>query len=264
MEMTKYPSGMFNWVDLATSDLDAARKYYGTLFGWTREDQPLPDGGVYVMAKIGGKAVAGMSTLPPGQENIPPHWNCYISVDDIEKTTAKAAGLGGTVAVPAIDVMGFGKMAVVSDPEGAVFCLWQPQAHIGAERVNETGAFCWNELFTRNPAAAGEFYSQLFGWKIQKDESVAPYVYVAYLDGREIGTMLEIQKDWGPMPAHWTVYFAVDHCEDWLARSGQLGGQTFMPPEDIPGVGRFAGVSDPQGARFQVIQLVERAGAGGA
>jgi hypothetical protein len=257
VDVTSHSSGAFNWVDLQTSDLDAAKKYYGALFGWTLEDQPIPDGSVYVMAKVRGKAVAGMSMLPPGQDGVPPHWNTYISVDDVDAATARAASLGGRVIFPVVDVMGFGRMSVVSDPEGAVFSLWQAQLHIGAELVGETGTFCWNELYTRNLAGAIAFYGGLFGWTMEQGH--APFIHVISLDGREIGTVLQIQPEWGPIPPHWAVYFAVEHCERWLAESDKLGGHTFVPPQDIPGVGRFAGVADPEGARFQVIQLMEHA-----
>ena len=134
-EVTKYPNGMPSWLDLGTTDLDGAEKFYGELFGWAADRQPAGEGMVYSMQSIGGKSVAGIYDQPQDQRDagIPPNWLTYITVDDIEATAAKVAGAGGAVAAPPFDVMDAGRMSVISDPYGGVVALWQPGQAIGSE-----------------------------------------------------------------------------------------------------------------------------------
>jgi hypothetical protein len=255
MEVNKHDAGAFNWVDLQTSDLDGARRFYGDMFGWTIVDLPIPDGGGYSMARMRDRDLCGMG-LAPQDQGIPPHWNTYVSVDDIDAVTGKVAGLGGTVLLPAMDVMDHGRMSVIQDRQGAAVSLWQPLAHIGSGIVGEPNAFCWNELYTTDLASASEFYGGLLGWDLQSHEGMGIPLMMIENGGREIGTMVQMDSSWGPVPPHWAVYFAVEDCDGFLEKAKAAGGSVFMPPRDIPGVGRFAGVADPQGAHLMVIQLI--------
>jgi predicted enzyme related to lactoylglutathione lyase len=264
MHVTSYRAGVFNWVDLQTSDLEAARSFYTGMFGWAIEDRPTPDGPIYAMAQIAGRNVCGLGAAPPEQKGIPPHWNTYVAVDNADATAGRVESLGGRLIVPPFDVMDAGRMAVLEDPEGALVSVWQARTEIGAEVVNEPNAFCWNELYSKNPDAAAKFYEELFGWTTEKHDGMGIPLRMIRHDGREIGTMAGIQSEWGPIPAHWAVYFAVSDCDGWISAAKGLGAAEFMPPKDIPGVGRFAGVADPQGAHLMVIQLAAQAATSGS
>ena len=161
---TSYTQGTPNWVDLQASDQDAAKAFYSGLFGWTYDDQPMPEGQVYSMAMLGEHAVAAIAPQPPEMvaAGAPPMWNTYLAVDSADDAAAKAEAAGGTIAMAPFDVMDAGRMAFVLDPSGAPVALWQAGRHIGASLVNEPGAVTWNELITTDPAAAA-FYENVLG-----------------------------------------------------------------------------------------------------
>ena len=162
-----YLEGTPSWVDLSTTDVAGSKEFYSSLFGWEWEandtDEP---GNQYHMARIGGRAAAGLMQQPQEQVDmgLPPLWTVYLSVDDCDATAAKVEAAGGSVMAQPFDVMDAGRMAVVVDPTGAVVALWQPKEHIGAEVVNEPGAFTWAELLTPDQGAATEFFGKLVGW----------------------------------------------------------------------------------------------------
>lgn len=256
-EVKQYPSGTFSWVDLATTDATAAKQFYGQLFGWEAHDEPAGDQGVYTMLSLEGRSVAGLYEMNEDMraQNVPPHWLSYVSVDDLEASVEKASTHGGTILAPPFDVMESGRMALVQDPTGASFALWQARQHIGAKLVNRPGALSWNELCTRDTTQAGAFYAALFGWETQTSE-MPTGPYTAFVNqGRMAGGMLQMNDEWGDMPPNWTVYFGVEDCDSAVQQAQQLGGAVMVPPTDIPGVGRFAVVQDPQGAFFTVIKM---------
>jgi len=180
-ERTQYAPGTFSWADLSTTDQDAAKAFYSGLFGWQADDRPVGDGVVYSMMQLRGKDAAAISPQPQQQAEagVPPMWNSYITVEDADATAARAGELGATVHAPPFDVMDVGRMAVIQDPQGAFFMLWQPKSHIGAGLVNEPGALCWNELQSPDVDASATFYGDLFGWETQQFEgSPDPYLVV--------------------------------------------------------------------------------------
>jgi uncharacterized protein len=254
-ERTKHEPGTFSWVELATRDGAAARRFYTSLFGWGFDDMPVGDGTTYTMLTKNGKRVGALYQMSAQQQGVPPHWNSYVTVASADDSAAQAKKLGGNVMLEPFDVLDAGRMAVVADPTGAVFSLWQPKRHIGADLVNEPGAFCWNELYTTDPKKAADFYMGLFGWT--KDARHMDYgEYIIFNQGgRQMCGMMQIAKDWGPVPAHWLVYFAVADCDASVAKATSLGAKTTMPPMDIENVGRFAMLTDPEGAGFAVIKL---------
>lgn len=256
-EAPEYAPGTFCWVELATSDQDAAKKFYTELFGWSFTDNPMGPGMTYTMLRKDGKEVAALYKMMPevASMGIPPHWMSYASTENADETSAKAKALGGTVMQEPFDVMEYGRMAVIKDPTGAVFSLWQPKQHKGAALVNAPGAFCWNELMTTDTKKAGDFYSGLFG--LGKDvQNFGPMEYTMFTsEDRPAAGMLQITPEMGPIPPNWLVYFAVDNCDTSVQKATELGATVMKPADDIPAIGRFAILTDPQGAAFAVIAL---------
>src|SRR5215471_11894214 len=177
----KHPAGSFCWIELSTSDQAAAKKFYSNLFGWTLNDSPMGPNEFYTIFKLNGHDAAAAYTLRKEErdQHVPPHWNLYIQVDSADDAVAKAAKLGGNVLAPAFDVMDVGRMGVIQDPTGAVFCVWQAKKHSGLGVVGENSAFCWADLVTPDPARAEKFYSTLFGWKLEKgDKDPSGYLHI--------------------------------------------------------------------------------------
>lgn len=250
-ERTTYTPGTFCWTDLTPTDQDAAKAFYGGLFGWEFEDFPVGEGAVYSMARVGGRDVGAISPQPQAlrEAGAPPTWNSYVSVESADAAADRARELEATIVTPPFDVMGAGRMAVIQDPPGAFLMLWQPKDHQGAGLVNAPGALCWNELGTTDLDASAAFYTQLFGWEAQPFEnSPEPYLVIRN-KGRGNGGIRPVMPP--DAPPHWAVYFAVESLEDALARVQQLGGVQHTDAIDI-GMARIAAVGDPQGAAFML------------
>jgi predicted enzyme related to lactoylglutathione lyase len=251
-ERTQHAPGTPSWVDLQTSDQAGAKAFYTALFGWEYDDQPMDEGAVYSMAQKNGKHVAAIAPLPmPG---VPPHWNTYVTVADVDATAAQVASAGGTTMGEAFDVMDAGRMAIIADPTGAMLCIWQPKNHIGAYLVNEHGTLCWNELMTPDVDAAAPFYERIFGWKRNRLPMETMEYNELQLDGRGIGGAMKPPME--GIPAVWGVYFAVDDCDKAAEVAAANGGTVMQPPMDIP-PGRMAVIVDPAGAVFSVLELTE-------
>lgn len=252
----KFSHGQFSWVDLMAPDAAAAKAFYGALFGWDHVDFPTDQGGVYTQFKSQDLPVAGLGEMSDEMKagGVPPHWNSYVTVDDAEVVAATAAELGGSITMPVMQVMSAGRMAFLTDAEGAHFAIWQPGEHAGAGLVNEPVSFCWNELLTRDVEAAKAFYSALFGWEINAAED-APVEYYGIMNGDRInGGIIPWNEQMGDVPPNWGVYFSVPDCDASVKRVEELGGRLIMPPKDIH-PGRFAVVADPAGAVFSVMYL---------
>jgi predicted enzyme related to lactoylglutathione lyase len=246
----RYEPGTFCWVDLSTSDADGAKVFYGELFSWEFEDNKIPGGGVYTMCHVQGDEVAAIVQ----QDEQPGHWNHYVTVMSADETAAKARQLGATVVEEPFDVMEAGRMAVFADPSGAVLCVWQPRAHIGARRVNDPGCLTWNELQSRDPETASAFYAGLFGWETKPMEEDGKLVYVVLENaGSSNGGIMPMTEQHGDAPPYWLAYFTVPSCEDAMATVRELGGDALTGPPDI-GAGSIAVVRDPQGATFAVFE----------
>ena len=257
MEISNAKPGTFCWFELATSDQAAAKKFYGGLFGWTANDVPMGPGAFYTMFQLRGRNAGAAYTLGPeeARQGVPPHWGTYVAVANADETTAKAKTLGATVLAGPLDVADHGRMAVLRDPAGAVISVWQAKQHQGVGVWGEVGAFCWSELLTRDTTAATKFYTALFGWKTKVTEGAGfPYTHWQN-DGADIGGMMAIMEQWGPMPPCWVNYVQVQNCDQTAAKATSLGGKVCMPPTDIPNTGRFAMLQDPQGAMLSVIAL---------
>lgn len=247
-ERTQYTPGTFCWADLATTDQEAAKAFYGELFGWQAEDMPVGDGSFYSMMRLDGKNVAAIATQPQQQRDagVPPVWQSYVSVESADGAADRARELGGTVHAPPFDVLEAGRMAVIQDPQGAYFMVWQPRGHIGAQLVNGPGALSWDELSAPDLDAAAEFYGGLFGWTVSPFEGSAQRYLTIQNDGRGNGGMREPQPG---EPPNWLVYFGADDVAAALATVEQLGGGRLSDPVEI-GVGTIGIARDAQGAIF--------------
>ena len=251
-EFTSYDAGTPSWVDHATKDLEASNFFYGALFGWEADDQG-EDMGHYTLMRKGGKAVAG--NMAAMNESQPSVWVSYVSVDSADATVELAKKAGAMVFVEPMDVSDIGRMAIFADPTGAAIGVWQPKTFIGAELANEVDAFAWNELNTRDLPASKAFYAKVFGWE-PNDLDMGGASYTEWkLGDKAIAGMMPM-PDMVPdeVPAHWLVYFGVADTDATVAKATELGASTVVPPTDIP-PGRFAVLTDPDGATFAVIKM---------
>jgi uncharacterized protein len=248
-ERSQYAPGTFSWVELASTDQEAAKAFYGSLFGWVSDDRPVGDGGYYSMQMLGDKSVAAISSQPAAQREVgvPPLWNSYVSVQSADESAARAAELGGTVHAGPFDVMQAGRMAVIQDPQGAFFMLWESGENFGAALVNAPGALVWNELSTPDMAGAGAFYGGLFGWTTDPMESPEPY-WIVKNGQASNGGIRPLEE---PTQPNWLVDFGVEDIDRGIARVSELGGGKIVGPVDI-GIAKLAVLHDPQGAVFAI------------
>jgi uncharacterized protein len=264
-ERKSYEPGTFCAVDLGTSDAAGAKPFYTRLFGWEAEDAPTDGETRYTMLRLDGKVVGGIFE----RDDFPhPAWVSYVSVEDADATVERAGDLGGAVIQPPGDIMTAGRLAVLQDPTGAAFALWQPREFAGAELVNDPGAFSLNQLNTTDVQAAKEFYGGLFGWRCEQVAGGEQEYWGVYngdnLNGG-IMPMPEQQARTG-VPSHWIVYFTSADLDETVAKIGELGGQIILPPMEVPGVssepdaeeqpsgGRVAIARDPQRAVFGLFE----------
>jgi len=251
MEFTKYEHGVPCWVDVSCDDIEKSAQFYSELFGWDVPEGD-PTFGGYRNAKIDGKTVAGIA--PKMDAQMPSAWSCYVKTDDIADTTSKVEAAGGTVLAAPMEVGPLGSMAFYIDPTGAVVGAWQPGLHIGAELANVPNTFCWSELITSDVAAAKAFYASVFGWGEHSSEGPMPYTEWE-VDGRTVGGAMAKPPMMPPeVPSFWNIYFAVADLDAALAKATELGATPTMPTMDTP-AGRVAGLQEPNGAAFSLIQL---------
>ena len=256
MDMDSYAEGVPSWVDHSSPDPAAAAAFYEALFGWECPEGP-PEAGGYRVCTLRGRTVAGIGPqMNPG----PPVWSTYVNTADADAVAERAKAAGGQVLVGPFDVMDAGRMAFIADPTGAALGVWQPGTHIGAQVVNEPGAWGWSELVTTDIDTAIAFSIAVFGWGADRRPPAGPVEYVEWtVDGRSVGgAMPKPPMMPAEVPNHWGVYFLADDTDAVAARIGELGGQVVMGPADIP-PGRFAVATDPTGAAFQVLTLAPNA-----
>ncbi|MGC9379030.1 VOC family protein [Streptomyces sp. MH13] len=240
------------WVSLMVHGPAATREFYGALFDW--EFQPGPQQlGPYARALLDGREVAGIGQLPPDR-HLPLAWTPYFASDDVNRTAETVRLCGGTIGVGPLDAGEAGRLAICSDPSGAVFGIWQAAAHLGTAVTGVPGTPAWNELMTFESTSVAKFYETVFGFELAPEVS-ADFDYVTLrLDGRPVagihGLGTALPRDRGP---HWMTYFEVDDAEESLERLTDLGGHAVKPVQDTPH-GRVAMVADPEGARFALVQ----------
>ncbi len=260
MRIDRYLQGTPSWVDLSTTDQDAAKSFYAGLFGWSYRDIPVDRTGdrVYTTATVDGASAAGIFTQPTeeAQMGVPPHWNVYLTVDDVDAAAAGAIEHGGAVLAEPFDVFDAGRMATVRDPTGAVVSLWQPRRSIGAQIRAEHGALCWAELLTGDPAAAAEFLAALLDVRTETAAMPDGVEYTVVMAGdAAVAGVMAMPEHLREMrhPPHWSTYIQVDDADAAVAAAVAAGGAVLAPARDIPTVGRIAFIGDPQRAALGLL-----------
>lgn len=252
--VTAHPPGAFCWVELGTTDQNAAKAFYGNLFGWGFSDMDMGPNGVYTIFNLKSQDVAAGYTLDPQQmAGVPPHWMLYIATADADAAVQRCTALGGEVVMPAFDVFDKGRMAVLKDPTGGVHSVWQSKTNTGIGICNEPGSFCWGQLNTSDTAAAQTYYTAMFAWGANTSSNDAMAYTEWTLAGVPFGGMMALPPG-VPSPSHWLAYFAVEDCDASTAKAVSLGATACVPPTDIPGTGRFSVLTDPQGAFFALYR----------
>ena len=252
----KHTPGSFCWFELATTDQAAAKSFYTSLFGWSSKDSPIGPSEVYTTFQSGGNDVGAAYTLRAEHrsQGIPPNWLLYVAVENADEVERRAAELGGKVMAPAFDVMDLGRMAIIADPTGAVFAVWQAKNHKGVGIFAEKNSFCWADLSTPDSATARRFYHDLLGWNFVEDEKdTSGYLHIKNHEQFIGGVPSASQRD-PKTPPHWLTYVQVAECDASAAKAEKQGGRLCMPALDLENVGRFALLSDPQGAAFALFQ----------
>ena len=256
-DVDKHADAAFSWIELGTSDQNAAKQFYTSLFGWTFDDSQMGPNDFYTMFQMEHRNAAAAYTLR-GQETsmgVPPHWNLYISVASADASAQRASELGATVLAPPFDVYTYGRMAVMQDPTGAPFMIWEAKDHIGAGIEGENGSFCWADLSTADQEVAAKFYGDLFGWTFTTGEGG----YLHIVNGEAfIGGIPPAAHRNPHAPPHWMIYIQTDDCDGSTVKAKELGAQIFMGPMTIEKTGRMTVLADPQGATFALFQPVAR------
>jgi predicted enzyme related to lactoylglutathione lyase len=250
----RHVPGSFSWLELATTDQAAAKQFYSSLLGWEPVDYPMGPDSFYTMFTIEGKNAAACFTLGAQEQHIPPHWQLYVAVESADDTVARAAQLGAKIIEGPFDVQTFGRMAVIRDPTGAIFSVWQAKTHIGAGITGVNGTLCWADLSTPDPQTAKAFYEQLFGWQIVpgKDKPADSYLHIK--NGEEFIGGIPPASDRDPhTPPHWLLYFLVADCDASTEKAKELGAKIYMQPVNIDPTLRFSIVADPRGAVFALF-----------
>jgi uncharacterized protein len=257
-ERSSYEPGEFRWVDLASTDLEAAKKFYGDLIGWEWEPAGDPEetGGYGFFTYKGKEVCGGGPVQAPGQ---PSAWSSYVNVADADESAAKVKEAGGNVIAPPFELPNeSGRMAVCQDLEGAFFGVLQERKHKGAQLVNEIGCWTWNNLMSRDLDKARDFYGKVFGWEATQSDEQPEGILNWQLDGQRwpegMGGLMRIGSDMpADVPPHWQVYFSVESAEDAVEKVNAAGGTTVFGPLEIP-VAKLAVFIDPQGAAFAIIE----------
>lgn len=252
----KHSPGSFCWIELATTDQKAAKTFYSSLFGWQVNDVPMGPNDSYTMFQLEGANAAAAYTMRPEQrsQGVPPHWMIYVAVESADETAERAARLEAKILAPPFDVFDVGRMAVLRDPTGAIFSIWEAKKHPGIGITGVDGTLCWADLSTSDPARAEKFYAGLLGWTIMRgDKDPGDYLHIKNGDAFIGGIPPAAHRD-PHVPPHWLAYFAVSNCDKTAARAKELGATFHLPPMSLENVGRFAVLADPQGAVFAIFQ----------
>jgi len=252
----QFAPGEFCWIELATSNQNAAKSFYAALFGWTANDVPIGPSDFYSLMELQGRVAAGAYTMRPDEQaaGLPSHWKLYVAVTSADDAEKRAEELGAKIIDPAFDIRDRGRTAVFHDPSGAPFYVWQPNKRSGLGVTGEPGAFCWAELITPDLARAKTFYEGLFGWKLMPGQD-KDSGYLHIVNGKNyIAGVPPAHANSASEPPHWLIYFAVADVDKTFQRAKELHARILLRPMDFEGVGRVAMLADPQGAVFALFR----------
>jgi predicted enzyme related to lactoylglutathione lyase len=261
MLITEMRQGIPCWFELSSTDAEQSFAFYNGLFGWQRTDMDMGEMGTYSFLSNSNGTIGAFCNMMPDQkaQGVPSYWGVYFAVDDCDATTARVSELGGNVFMPPFDVSEHGRMSVLADPAGAVFCLWQSKSSGSGNFVMfEDHSIGWVELATRDTEQAREFYAKLLDWNYADSKISVPelgnYTEIQVGETR-FGGILPMSPEWGDAPSHWGIYIMVPDVDACCERAKELGGENCLAPFDAPGVGRLAMITDPTGANCYVIKL---------
>ena len=236
-ERSEYAPGEFCWVDLSTTDVEAAKSFYGDLLGIEAEAAPgdPEETGGYGFFMKGGKMLAGVGPVQSGEGHSA--WSSYVKVEDADATADKVKDAGGSVFFGPADLPNdAGRVAMLRDPSGAFFGVVEQNRNPGAQLVNEPGAWTWNNLLTRDIEGAKDFYGKVFGWTAEHNDEAPPNVLMWQVEGQRwpegMGGLMGITDDLpAEMPAHWQVYFIVDNADEAIAKAESNGAEARLRPD---------------------------------
>jgi predicted enzyme related to lactoylglutathione lyase len=255
MSNNTIPTGRFVWFEYVAKDLDKAQGFFGELFNWKTQAMPMPQGGNYTMIAVDNQTIGGYMPTPEGA---PPHahWLSHLGVADTVATCAKIKTLGGKVLKEPMKMGDVGTWAVVADPSGAAFALWQPgKANGDGNFKGKTGTWCWNELMTTDPDKCIAFYKDIGGFQANAMPMPQGTYHVLEFDGAPRAGVMQATP---PQPTAWLPYVQVVNADQTSAKVTKLGGKVIVPPTDIPTVGRFSIFTDTNGAALGILQPAPR------
>jgi predicted enzyme related to lactoylglutathione lyase len=272
-ERDRYPAGVPCWVETLRRDPQAAVEFYGPLFGWEAAGPGAMPGdppGEYFVARLRGRDVAGIGSLPDPRrsDSSSPAWSTHVHVDSADEAVEHAEEAGGTVIAGPLDALPAGRLAVIADPAGAVFCVWEAGDREGAQLVNEPGAWSMSMLNTPDPAGAEAFYGAMFGWQAEPFGPPEARLSLWRLPGcvagepqqpvpRDVVAVMAASGDAGAPAPHWSIDFWVRDADATAEHAAELGGAVVMAPHDAPGF-RRAVIADREGAMFSINALTAR------
>jgi predicted enzyme related to lactoylglutathione lyase len=248
-------AGAFCWFNMLTPQPAEAREFFGRLLGWTFVEIP----GMGQRIQVGGREIGGLFDLdgPSSSPRTPPHIGCLLKVNSADEICAKVSSHGG-IAEPAFDIADQGRIAACTDPDGARFVIWQPSKFVGTDVESRSpGAASWFEIVTTDVSRAAKFYSEVFGWTPEV-KTMPGLEYTNFKLGDEyVAGMLQITPVMGPTKPHWGTYFTVSDAAETERKAIKLGGEISVPVREIPRVGRFCGITSPQGVMFYAIEYTD-------
>ncbi|MCA9035174.1 MAG: VOC family protein [Planctomycetaceae bacterium] len=257
-----FAHGQFSWVELVAEHLPSSIEFYKRIFEWQQHDlnHDCDDTLPHIQFESDGQPVAGLIQMAPelAKSGMPSVWNSYVCVNNVDETLSLAENLGGKITCPAMNAGEHGRVGFLSSPGGSIIGVWQKGSHGGASLRNELNSVCWNELISRDAAAARQFYGELFGWTFEpfQGDIDVEYFTIRCSTGEQMGGIMQMSSEWRETPSHWSVYFRVDAVDSVTAAVQRSGGAVVVPPFDTP-VGRIAILADNNSAAFSIIRLNE-------
>lgn len=253
-------NGRFVWYENLTNDPKTAIDFYTDVVGW--KTQAFGEVNDYVMWVGDQGPLGGVMKLPEeaAKMGVPPNWMGHVLVENVDSSVLLVKKLGGSVHKEPEDIPSVGRFAVIADPQGASLSIFTPAAPMTLHDSSKNKEFCWNELLTTDNAAAFNFYSQIFGWKVFQDMDMGPMgTYRVFGVGdTQLGGMMSLPKG-APTPPMWLFYMETPDLDAAVARATKKGATVMNGPMDVPGGGRIAQMMDPQRAAFALHQSPKKA-----